>query len=202
MDGVKESRSNLVVMHCDGAASSPLCANPFAPRNDNVFKSLPMAFDKFTITADINTEDVRSVYLLWTTPEGLESWFLREANFYTIGKRLRAKDESIAKEDTYEWLWYGYEESERGVVMETNEIDLIKFTFSGKSVVSVNLKSANGATLVELTQENIPQENDLDKNLYVQCQIGWTFYLANLKSIVEGGVDLRNKRVDLKSSFR
>ena len=161
-----------------------------------------MAFDKFTITADINTEDVRSVYHLWTTPQGLESWFLREAKFYTIGKRLRAKDEVIGKEDTYEWLWYGYEESGRGAILEINEIDLIKFTFSGKSIVTVNLKSANGVTLVELTQENIPQESDLDKNLYVQCQIGWTFYLANLKSIVEGGIDLRNKRVDLKSSFR
>jgi hypothetical protein len=161
-----------------------------------------MAFDKFTITADINTEDVRSVYLLLATPQGLESWFLREARFYTIGKRLRAKDEFISKEDTYEWFWHGYEEGERGMVLEVNEIDLLKFTFSGKSTVSVGLKSANGVTLVELTQENIPQESDLDKNLYVQCQIGWTFYLANLKSIVEGGVDLRNKRMDLKSSFR
>jgi hypothetical protein len=36
----------------------------------------------------------------------------------------------------------------------------------------------------------------------VQCQLGWTFYLANLKSVIEGGVDLRNKNVDLKSNFK
>lgn len=161
-----------------------------------------MAFDKFTITADINTEDVRSIYLKWATPQGLKSWFLREANFYTIGKRQRDEDELIAKEDTYEWFWFGYDGSERGMILETNEIDLFKFSFSGRSIVTVNLKSANGLTLVELIQENIPQDDDLDSNLYVQCQIGWTFYLANLKSIVEGGVDLRNKRDDVKSSFR
>lgn len=161
-----------------------------------------MAFDKFTITADINTEDVRSIYLKWATQQGLESWFLREAAFYTIGKRQRDEDELVAKEDTYEWLWYGYDESERGMILETNEIDLFRFSFSGRSIVTVKLKSIKGLTLVELTQENIPQDNDLDSNLYVQCQIGWTFYLANLKSIVEGGVDLRNKRDDVKSNFR
>jgi len=161
-----------------------------------------MAFDKFTITADIDTEDVRRIYMLWATPDGLESWFLRKANLYTIGKRLREGDEQIAKEDTYEWLWYGYEESERGMILEANGMDLFKFSFSGRSIVTVSIRSVKGLTLVELTQENIPQDNDLDSNLYVQCQIGWTFYLANLKSIAEGGVDLRNKREDVKSSFR
>jgi hypothetical protein len=167
-----------------------------------IVSNLLMAFDKFTIIADINTEDARSIYLLWATQTGLEKWFLREANFYTISKRLREPYEMIGKEDTYKWFWYGYEEGEKGTILEVNEIDLIKFTFSNKSIVTVNIKTSKGLTLVELTQENIPNEDDLDKNLYVQCQIGWTFYLANLKSIVEGGVDLRNKRTDLKSSFR
>lgn len=161
-----------------------------------------MAFDKFTITADINTEDVRSIYMMWATPKGLESWFLREADIYTIGKRLRDKEELIDKEDTYEWFWYGYDDSERGMILETNGKDLFKFSFSGRSTVTVSLKTTKGLTLVELMQENIPKDNDLDSNLYVQCQIGWTFYLANLKSVIEGGIDLRNKRDDVKSSFR
>jgi hypothetical protein len=51
-------------------------------------------------------------------------------------------------------------------------------------------------------QEHIPQESDPEKNLYVQCQLGWTFYLANLKAVMEGGKDLRNKRVELSSCFK
>jgi len=159
-------------------------------------------WSKFTITADINTADVRSVYLAFTTSQGLESWFLRKADFYTVPKRLRNKVEQISKEDTYEWLWYGSNKVEKGRVMDINCIDFLKFTFSGGSEVSVTFKSANGLTIVELEQEYIPEESDLSKNLYVQCQIGWTFYLANLKSVIEGGVDLRNKRDDVKSSFR
>lgn len=34
---------------------------------------------------------------------------------------------------------------------------------------------------------------DPARNLLVGCGEGWVFYLANLKSILEGGIDLRNK---------
>ena len=156
---------------------------------------------KFTITADYNI-DIRSLYVAWTTPGGLESWFLRKADFYTIPRRLREPDEFIAKEDVYEWYWHGYENPEKGQILEANGTDLLKFTFSGGSIVSISIESRNGASVIELTQENIPEESDPSKNLFVQCQIGWTFYLANLKSIIEGGIDLRNKRMDLDSNFK
>jgi len=158
---------------------------------------------KFTITADFNT-DARTIYNAWTTQTGLESWFLRKANFYTITGRLRESDESILKEDTYEWYWHGFDDDtvEKGRMLEVNSIDFLKFTFSDENVVSVNIKSANGLAILELTQENIKEDPDPSSNLFVQCQTGWTFYLANLKSIVEGGIDLRNKRFDVKSNFK
>jgi uncharacterized protein YndB with AHSA1/START domain len=158
---------------------------------------------KFTVTADFNT-DARSIYEAWATPAGLESWFLRKAEFYTVPKRLREPHEFILKEDTYAWYWHGFDDDavERGQVLEVNSIDFLKFTFSGDSIVSVSISTKNGLAIVELTQENIPEESDPAKNLFVQCQIGWTFYLANLKSIIEGGIDLRNKRLDVKSNFK
>ncbi len=158
---------------------------------------------KFTVTADFNT-DARSIYKAWATPAGLESWFLRKAEFYTITGRLREPEEFILKEDTYEWYWHGFDDStvEKGSVLEVNSIDFLKFTFTDNTIVSINIKSSNGLTIVELTQENIKEETDPSKNLFVQCQIGWTFYLANLKSMVEGGIDLRNKRMDVRSNFK
>jgi uncharacterized protein YndB with AHSA1/START domain len=158
---------------------------------------------KFKVTADYNT-DLRSLYLAWTTPAGLESWFLRRAEFYTIPKRLREPVEFILKEDCYEWYWHGYDDDmvQKGSVLEVNGTDLLKFTFSGDSVVTVAFSTRNGVSLIELTQENIPEEADPAKNLFVQCQMGWVFYLANLKSIMEGGVDLRNKRLEVSSNFK
>ena len=157
----------------------------------------------FKVAGDYNT-DVRSLYEAWATAEGIEKWFLRKANFYTIPRRTREPHEFIMTEDTYEWYWHGWGDDavEKGQILEANGTDTIKFTFSRGSIVTVYIYSRNGVSMVELTQENIPEEADLTKNLYVQCQLGWTFYLANLKSVIEGGVDLRNKNVDLNSNFK
>jgi uncharacterized protein YndB with AHSA1/START domain len=157
----------------------------------------------FKVTGDYNI-DIRSLYEAWATTEGIEKWFLRKANFYTVPLRLREPEEFILKEDTYEWYWYGYDDSvsEKGQILEANGTDFIKFTFSGGSTVSISIYSRNGVSIIELLQENIPLENDPSQNLFVQCQIGWTFYLANLKSVLEGGVDLRNKKPEVSSNFK
>ncbi|MDO3640977.1 SRPBCC domain-containing protein [Mucilaginibacter sp. L3T2-6] len=160
-------------------------------------------WSSFKIAGDFDT-DIRSLYEAWATTEGVERWFLRKANFYTVAGRIREPEEFILTEDTYEWYWHGWGDDamEKGQILEANGTDTIKFTFSGGSVVTVYIHSRNGISVVDLTQENIPEEPDLSKNLYVQCQLGWTFYLANLKSVIEGGLDLRNKRVDLPSIFK
>jgi uncharacterized protein YndB with AHSA1/START domain len=157
----------------------------------------------FKVTGDYNT-DIRSLYEAWATTAGLEKWFLRRADFFTIPRRLREPGEFILKEDVYEWYWHGYDDSnfEKGVVLEANGTDFLKFSFSGNSTVSINLSSRNGVSIVELVQENIPIEDDPAKNLFVQCQTGWTFYLANLKSVIEGGIDLRNKKLEVSSNFK
>ncbi len=157
----------------------------------------------FKVAGDYNI-DIRSLYEAWATSQGLEKWFLRKADFFTIPRRLREPDEFILKEDVYEWYWHGYCEDnfEKGEILEANGTDFLKFTFSAGSIVSVNMSSRNGITLVELTQENIPEESDPSKNLFVQCQVGWTFYLANLKSVIEGGIDLRNKKLEVNSNFK
>jgi uncharacterized protein YndB with AHSA1/START domain len=158
---------------------------------------------KFTITADFDIDAI-SIYKAWTTPAGLESWFLRKADFYTITGRLREPEEFILKEDTYEWWWHGFDDMtiQKGEVLEVNSIDFLKFTFTDDTIVSVSIRSASGLTILELTQENIKEDPDPNSNLFVQCQIGWTFYLANLKSVIEGGIDLRNKRMDVQSNFK
>jgi uncharacterized protein YndB with AHSA1/START domain len=160
-------------------------------------------YTSFKIIGDYNS-DVRSLYEAWATTEGIEKWFLRKANFYTVPKRTREPNEFIMTEDTYDWYWLGHNDDtvEKGQILEANGTDSLKFTFSGGSIVSIYIYSRNGVSIVELTQSNIPEEADLLKNLYVQCQIGWTFYMANLKSVIEGGVDLRNKRLELSSNFK
>ncbi|PTQ96875.1 hypothetical protein C8P68_104368 [Mucilaginibacter yixingensis] len=158
---------------------------------------------QFKITADLNIP-VRAAYEAWTTSGGLESWFLREADFFTSAGRKRAPGEFVAKTDRYEWRWHGWPDDvkEHGQILEANGKDFIKFSFSGGSVVSVYINKRNDLTMIDLVQESIPFEKDPSKSLFVGCQNAWVFYLANLKSIYQGGIDLRNKEVDVMSSFK
>ena len=102
--------------------------------------------------------------------------------------------------DRYRWLWHGYDDTvaERGVIEEANGCDLLRFTFAGSCLVSVRLTIEGGVTMVELQQEKIPLDEISRARYHVGCLTGWTFYLANLKSILEGGIDLRNKNQDIR----
>ncbi len=142
--------------------------------------------------------DVKDIYDAWATRSGLESWFLSKAEFTSDGA-VRASESRVQKGDTYSWNWHGFADYEgTGEILQTNEKDFLEFTFSGGCIVGVSVKEEAGETICELTQ-TMPQEKDEDKQYYyIECGKGWTFYMANLKSILEGGVDLRNKNNDLQ----
>ena len=92
-----------------------------------------------------------------------------------------------------------YEERE---VLELNGKNYFRFMFTNECDVEVKLSQIDKEyVMVEVTQNNIPIEEDPKKNLYVGCGEGWLFYMTNLKSILEGGIDLRNKDESLKGVF-
>jgi hypothetical protein len=99
------------------------------------------------------------------------------------------------------WLWYGYPDNvfEKKEIIEVNGKDFIQFGFTGNCIVSVKLYTQEGETIIELTQENIPPDDNPATNLHIGCGEGWTFYLANLKSYLEGGIDLRNKNIKIQA---
>ncbi len=157
----------------------------------------------FKLTADFDS-DVATLYKAWATQAGLESWFLRKAEFLGGEQEQRAADEFVQPGDSYLWKWHGYSDDvfENGKILDANGLDFIKFTFTSGCTVSIYIKLLEDLVMVELLQEGIPAEDDPSKNLYVQCQTGWVFYLANLKSLLLGGMDLRNKRPDIASIFK
>lgn len=153
---------------------------------------------KFIKRIPVNS-DIGIIYKAWSTQAGLEEWFLRKAEFTSAGENLRDRNEFVQSGDKYEWMWYGWTDEvvERGKILETNGKDFIKFTFGKAGIVSVQIKTEENENIVELTQDEIPVDEESKFNFYVGCGEGWTFYLANLKSILEGGIDLRNKNVKL-----
>ena len=138
---------------------------------------------------------MQQVYNAWTTRANLESWFLRKAEFTAPDGTVKERNSLIQKGDTYEWLWHGHPDTtaEHGVVTEANGKDRFQFVFGKAGVVTVQLTDHGDVTEMLLTQEQIPTDEDSRANYHIGCSTGWAFYEANIKSILEGGLDLRNK---------
>lgn len=130
-------------------------------------------------------------------PSGLERWFLRAAEFTSADGRPCDRDSRVQSGDKYTWRWHGYsdEVNQSGEVVEANGSDRFAFTFSHDCLVTVSITNEAGENMVGITVSEIA--DDEDRNSYVNDSYGWTFYLANLKSVLEGGLDLRNRNSEI-----
>ncbi len=165
-----------------------------------------MQYDWTTFTKRIPVHaSVADVYAAWATRGGIESWFLRTSEFTTRDGQDRGSHDYIQEGDQYTWRWHGWgdEVTHHGSILDANGQDRLAFTFdagnkSNDMQVRVSLNREKGQTIVELTQYHIPTDEESKFMYHIGCMEGWTFYLANLKSILEGGIDLRNKDVEIK----
>jgi hypothetical protein len=144
---------------------------------------------------------VEKLYWCWATREGIEYWFLRMSEYKKPDGVQRAGDEAVQTGDTYRWRWHGWsdETTEAGTILDCNGRDFFKFSFGKAGNCAVSIKNENNYTVVELRQTEIPDDDAGKHNWYVGCKTGWTFYLANLKSLLEGGIDLRNRDESLQN---
>ena len=158
-----------------------------------------MARDWSTFTLRITVNyPMRSVYEAWAVPSQLERWFVRSAEYAALDGLPRHRDHEAQAGDGYIWRWHGHpnDASESGLVTEANGLDSFAFTFSKSSLVTVSIMDEANTTIVSLTQTGIPDEDE--RAIYICDSHGWAFYLSNLKSVLEGGIDLRNKNVEIK----
>lgn len=141
---------------------------------------------------------IKSLYNAWTVPEEIERWFLSKAQYEKLDGSTLERNENVEAEDKYQWSWFLFDIIEEGKILEANGVDLLKFNFAGDCVVEVKLTQINENVMVELSQNNIPTDNASKKGIRLGCDSGWSFFLLNLKSVYEGGIDLRNKDENLK----
>lgn len=138
-----------------------------------------------------------TLYKAWTTAGELERWFLRSAKLRDADDRPLKGTTPITKGGSYAWKWYGYDGVEEGRILEANGKDHLRFTFAGDCLVDVKLVTKGRQVVVELVHSKIPTDDASFRNIYIGCLRGWTFWLANLKSVYEGGLNLRNENAAL-----
>jgi uncharacterized protein YndB with AHSA1/START domain len=148
---------------------------------------------KILVKAKLST-----VYDAWTKSSETEKWFLSKGDYLDKERKSIPRDANVESGQLYEWSWYLYNVVERGRILSANGNDHFTFTFAGDCTVDVKLSEKDGYILVELSQKDIPTDDLSKKEIRLGCQSGWSFYLVNLKSYCEGGLDLRNKNDNFK----
>ena len=156
-------------------------------------------WSRFVVRIDVSAH-ADELYKAWATRKGIEYWFLRLGEFKSKDGSLRNNEEFVQKGDQYKWLWHGWpdETVEYGEILDCNGLNSIRFSFGKAGICTVNIRKEEGVNIVELIQEEIPTDEKSMQLYHVGCKTGWTFYMANLKSLYEGGVDLRNKNEKLQ----
>ena len=156
-------------------------------------------FDWTTFTRKIAVKaKLSDIYNAWTKASEIEKWFLSKANYFDVNNKPMSKETQIEKGYTYEWSWYLYDVVEHGKITDANGKDFIQFTFAGECLVDIKLSIQDDHVILELTQKNIPTDDESKRGIRLGCDSGWSFYLVNLKSVYEGGHDLRNKNSNFK----
>jgi uncharacterized protein YndB with AHSA1/START domain len=156
-------------------------------------------WSRFVTRVNINAP-VEKLYRAWATRSGIEGWFLRLSEFKDPAGNLREGNEPVQQGDSYKWLWHGWPDDvvELGNILAANGANQLSFSFGKAGNCTVTIKQEEGENIVELLQEEIPSNDEGRFNWHVGCKTGWTFYLANMKSVLEGGLDLRNRNVKLQ----
>ena len=154
------------------------------------------------------------VFDAWTTGEGLTKWFLRSAEFAVsegapVGKgrgrkplpafddlAVRPANDRCEPHDRYRWEWH----YNGGVVGEGWILDLrpptrMVFTFGERMEVELRMRKQGDLCEVNLRQYNIPVTAAGRSSMHLGCRVAWAFFLSNLKSVAEGGLDLRELEV-------
>ncbi len=157
-------------------------------------------WSRFTVRINIKSNSIEQLYRAWATKGGIEYWFLRMSEYRKPNGELRSIEEPVQPGDTYQWRWFGYsdEVTETGEILDCNGIDFFKFRFGKAGDCSVRIYPEQGELIVELLQDHIPTDEKAKELWHIGCKTGWTFYLANMKSMYEGGIDLRNKNEQLQ----
>ena len=155
-------------------------------------------WSRFRLGIHVRTSPSRT-YRLLATGAGLARWFPNEAVFRDGAGRARRPTELARRGDAYfkRFIYAGGVKGE-GKVLAARRDRLFKISFGENGEVCFTLRPKDRGTLVELVQDKIPTSPRSRIDSHLGCRTGWTFFLVNLKSVAEGGPDLRE--TDVKRS--
>lgn len=128
-------------------------------------------WSQFTVNMLLNSS-IEAISKAWTSQQGLESWFLRLGEFSSPEGIVRERNETIQVGDHYQWMWHGWSDEiiEKGKILPSEGDEIIRFTFGKAGIVSIKTYHEGNETILQLTQSQIPMEEDAKLNFHVGCK--------------------------------
>jgi hypothetical protein len=115
----------------------------------------------------------------------------------TDDNQLRSPDDIMQVGDQYHWRWH-QDLQTSGTILDVVENERLQFTFGDRTpdsdekvIVTVTFKALDDTTSIVLKQENLPDDERSHVHWHMGCNMGWSFFMTNLKALLEHGVDLR-----------
>ena len=155
-------------------------------------------WSKFEITYYYNAHITR-VFRTFTESQGLESFFIARSVYTDQQGAVRDEHEQPRAGDTYQWQ-FRQAFSVSGTISEIKQKQQFSFSF-GPMQVDVYFRVLGNQTEVHLVQSNIPDTKSGKVFGHLNCRSCWVFFMTNLTSILDYGVDLRDENPDLVSSM-
>ena len=138
-----------------------------------------MTFDSFQLRILVD-KPVDEVFWAWANVEAVSRWFVK----------AEYAPAPVNEGSRYRWTW-AEGTVEEGEFTQVEPAHILAFTFSDHASVVVRFGEVDGRCKVQLEQHHTHDREEERQSFYVSCLQGWTFYLTNLKSVLESGNDLR-----------
>jgi hypothetical protein len=121
--------------------------------------------------------------------DGFTKWFIGNAE-YINGENKRSAENYIQAGDKFHWKWLEKDFELSGEILEV--IDKISVTFSFGSLHEIKITVSERGHMAHLRLEQYykkaAEPNDF---VHINCAVCWVFFMTNLKSVIEHGIDLR-----------
>lgn len=141
--------------------------------------------------------DREKVFRAWATSSEIIKWFIARARVVDSTGTERDSSDTVKPGDTYYWEWH-QDLSTSGVILDVVQGHQLRFTFGDKEkgsnekiVVTVEFFDTKEGTRLELTQVNMADTPQAHVSWHMGCNMGWSFFMTNLKAYLEYGADLR-----------
>jgi uncharacterized protein YndB with AHSA1/START domain len=135
----------------------------------------------------------------WSTINGMESFFVQMMRITGPDSAELDPDAKARPGDRFVWRW----DSGRriaGEYLQTEARNEVRFTF-GESKVSIMARPYKTGSLLRLRQYDIPDTEQARMHIYGNCRAAWVYFLTVLKTLLEHGIDARDKTRETGASF-